>query len=359
MIRLAALLVLASLPLARAETKTPETQIDLPDSALVDQDGLPVRLRTDVIGDRLVVVNFVFTTCTTICPALSSILAGLQKPLRKRLASDARLVTISIDPEHDTPKRLHDYAEKLGAGPSWRWLTGTPAEVKRTLQAMGVWTSAVEDHAPLVLVGDGRTGRWLRLNGFPNQPQILAAIATLEAARKETSRAEAKARAWFTDTALVGRDGAPVRFYTDVLRGRTVVIHFLFTNCLDACPLLTRKLVEVKQQLGKAFGRDVRFVAISVDPERDTPAELDAFARRNNAAVEGWQFFTGTPKAIREVTTRLGQYVSDPAEHSTGFIAGNEATRHWMKVRPDQPVEAIVEQLRALASERPAVPGRR
>ena len=78
----------------------------VPDVTLVDQDGRSVRFRSDVLRDRVVVIDFVFTTCTTICPVLSSTFARLQDRLGERLAGSVQLVSISLDPVRDTPERL-------------------------------------------------------------------------------------------------------------------------------------------------------------------------------------------------------------------------------------------------------------
>ncbi len=168
-----------------------------------------------------------------------------------------------------------------------------------------------------------------------------------------TSPAErdAKARAYFTDTVLVDQDGRQRRFYDDVLRGNTVVISFLFTHCLDACPLIAQKLNAVARSLGDGYGRDVKFVTLSVDPENDTPAEMKKFLRKHGARQPGWLFLSGKKGEVHGVLRRLGQFVDDPTDHFTGFIAANVPRGHWMKIRPDMPAPALAETMRSLVGE--------
>lgn len=168
--------------------KAPSSEVRLVEAGLVDQDGTPVRLGGEVIGDRLVVMDFVFTTCTTVCPVLSAIFARVQGKLGERLGTEVRLVSISVDPTRDTPARLKAYSTSHRAKPGWTWLTGSPENVKQVLEGLGAYTPAYANHTPMVLIGDARTGMWVRLNGFPSEEQILAKVDELAAARR--ARAE-------------------------------------------------------------------------------------------------------------------------------------------------------------------------
>lgn len=167
-----------------------------------------------------------------------------------------------------------------------------------------------------------------------------------------TPTPEEKARAWFTDTQLVTHEGKQVRFYSDVLKDRVVVISFLFTRCSTACPMIAARLNRIREQLGGRFGREVHFISISVDPDNDTPQRLAEFARKQQAAHPGWTFLTGKREDVNQVIARLGQYVKDIEGHSTLLIAGNEKRKHWTKIRPDEPPTAVAERVRQLAEER-------
>lgn len=103
---------------------------------------------------------------------------------------------------------------------------------------------------------------------------------------------------------LTDQDGRRVALKE--LRGKVLAVTFIFASCADTCPLLTAKLAAVQDRLGAAFGPDVRFVSITVDPERDTPPELKRYAQAHHANFAGWSFLTGTPAEIRKVAGRYG-----------------------------------------------------
>jgi protein SCO1/2 len=168
---------------------------------------------------------------------------------------------------------------------------------------------------------------------------------------------EAKARAYFGNTVLQDQAGKPRRFFDDVLRGKVVVLSFMFTRCFDACPLITQKMNAVRGELGDQFGGEVQFVSISVDPENDSPAELRKFAQKQHAVHPGWTFLTGKKADVQLVLEKLGQLSDDPGDHYTGFIAGNVRTGHWQKVRPDAPAPTVAEMIRRLSDEDAAPSG--
>jgi protein SCO1/2 len=113
------------------------------------------------------------------------------------------------------------------------------------------------------------------------------------------------------DFALTSQDGAPVKLSD--YRGRVVAVTFIFTLCTDTCPVLTPMMSFVQDQLGEDFGEKIAFVSITVDPERDTPEVLKAYAQAFGANLAGWSFLTGAPDAIREVTRRYGVFAAKNA----------------------------------------------
>lgn len=183
-------------------------------------------------------------------------------------------------------------------------------------------------------------------------PAVMAAApAQQKPAASQAPSEEDRARAYFTDLPLLTQDGKQVRFYTDVLKDRVVLINFVYTNCKDSCPLITQMLNKVRDSLGERFDNPVRFVSISTDPERDTPRALSEFAKQQKADDPGWFFLTGEKKNVDFVIKRLGQYSPNVESHSTLMLAGNVRTRHWIKIMPMTPPLAIVAKLEALASE--------
>ncbi len=166
--------------------------VAVPNARLLDQEGRPVAFVDDVLKDKVVIVDFVYTTCTTVCPVQSALFNALQSKLADRLGKSVALVSVSVDPRRDTPARLKQAAEKYGSGPHWHWLTGERAEVEDVLRAYGAYTPNYTEHPPLVLVGDAVNGQWTRFFGFPDMDRIVDAVDTTLALR--TSSTYAKAR---------------------------------------------------------------------------------------------------------------------------------------------------------------------
>jgi len=160
-----------------------KVQIKLPDTVLTDQNGTAAKLKTDAMADRLVVINFVYTTCTTVCPVQSALFAELQQLLGERSGRDVSLISVSVDPLRDTPLRLKEFATRYKAGPGWRLFTGSRTAVDEVLKAFDVYTPNFADHPAAVLVGDPRSGEWVRYFGFPSTDQIMGRVKELQAGR--------------------------------------------------------------------------------------------------------------------------------------------------------------------------------
>jgi protein SCO1/2 len=174
----------------------------------------------------------------------------------------------------------------------------------------------------------------------------LAFTVQAQQAKLSPGEREAKAREYFTDTKLKTQADRTVRFYSDALKDKVVLINFVFTQCGDACPLITAKLVYVKKELGETFGRDVRFVSLSIDQQHDRPQDLAKFASKFDAVHPEWLFLTGEPASVEQVVKKLGAWTDDIESHSTAIIIGSPRQGKWKKVRPDAPPKIIAEELR-------------
>jgi cytochrome oxidase Cu insertion factor (SCO1/SenC/PrrC family) len=163
-------------------------------------------------------------------------------------------------------------------------------------------------------------------------------------------------QAYFTDRELFTQDGRKVRFYSDVLKGRLVVINTIFTHCEDACPLITAQMNAVRLKLGPAFERDVHFVSISSDPVRDTPQALKKWAAKQSVDVPGWTFLTGKKADVDHILQKLGQWSQNIESHSTQLIAWNFATDRGRKMLPNLPPEALAAQITMLSGSGSLVP---
>ena len=157
-------------------------------------------------------------------------------------------------------------------------------------------------------------------------------------------------RAYFTDAGLTNQDGQKLKFYSDVLKGRTVVLNVGYTNCTDACPLITSQLLQVREELGDAFGKQVSFVTITSDPARDTPPALKAFARKQGANVAGWTFLTGRKEDLEVILKRLGAWSENVEEHATVLYIMDVDAKRMRRMLPNLPPRAIAEAARTVAT---------
>jgi len=139
---------------------------------------------------------------------------------------------------------------------------------------------------------------------------------------------------YFPNIPLITQDGKTVHFYDDLLKDKKVVIDFIYTRCGDSCPLETARLAQVQRILGERMGRDIFFYSFSVDPVRDTPEELKAYAEKFHAGP-GWLFLTGKKADIEAVRKKFGLGArageDELTGHSTSLMIGNTATGQWIR----------------------------
>ena len=156
---------------------------------------------------------------------------------------------------------------------------------------------------------------------------------------------------YFSDVELIDQNGRKVRFYNDVLKGKTVVINALFTTCTNVCPPISRNLERIQEALGDRLGKNVSLVSITVDPVNDTPAKLKEYAQKFHARA-GWSFLTGKKENVDWALYKLGQYVEDKNEHQTIVIIGNEATGLWKKAFGLASAEDLVRLVEEVANDK-------
>jgi protein SCO1 len=157
-------------------------QYRLPDVKLTRDDERVVDLRAELDDGRPVVLAFIYTTCTTVCPLTSQTLAELQRKLGAASAT-VHLMSITIDPEQDTPQRLREYARNFHAGPTWQHYTGTLAASQAVQRAFDVYRGNKMNHAPAMLVRTAPGAAWVRIDGFATATQLLAELPALHASR--------------------------------------------------------------------------------------------------------------------------------------------------------------------------------
>jgi len=161
------------------------------------------------------------------------------------------------------------------------------------------------------------------------------------------------AEKYFTDVELINQDGKKVRFYSDVLKGKTVIVNAFFTSCTSVCPPMNRNMEKIQEALGDRIGRDVFLVSMTVDPETDTPARMKDYAKKFHAGP-GWIFLTGKKENLDWALYKLGQYVETKDDHTTVLIIGNEPTGLWKKAFGMANVAELVQVVESVVNDKGA-----
>ncbi|WP_295431173.1 SCO family protein [uncultured Thiodictyon sp.] len=151
----------------------------IPDVTLTDQNGRPIHLRTLLATDRPVMVNFIYTSCTAICPVMSGTFARVQESLGAD-SDTVQMLSISIDPEQDTPAELARYARQFKAAGQWHFLTGRRDDIVQVQRAFDAYRGDKMNHTPLTLVRPASAAQWVRYDGFADAEDL---------AREATTRA--------------------------------------------------------------------------------------------------------------------------------------------------------------------------
>jgi len=151
----------------------------IPDIQIYDQTGRRSNFYSDLIKGRTVAINFIFTTCTGICPPLTATFRRVQQDLIESNLP-VQLISISVDPVTDTPARLQEYATKFHAAPGWTFVTGDAAAINSILEALGTAVADKADHTPMVLIGNDLTDSWTRAYGL-SSPGALVKIISAKA----------------------------------------------------------------------------------------------------------------------------------------------------------------------------------
>jgi cytochrome oxidase Cu insertion factor (SCO1/SenC/PrrC family) len=158
---------------------SPDAAPVIPEAAVVDQDGNRLSFYSDLVKGRTVAINFIFTTCTTICPPLTATFRRVQQDLGNRAGRDVSLISISVDPVTDVPARLKSFASRFGRGPGWTFVTGDKAEIDSLLRSLGGYAANKTDHTPSLLIINDRTGYWTRTYGLASPATILKEISNV------------------------------------------------------------------------------------------------------------------------------------------------------------------------------------
>jgi len=166
---------------------------------------------------------------------------------------------------------------------------------------------------------------------------------------------------YFPNVPLITQDGKVVRFYDDLLKGKSVAINLIYTTCSASCPLETAKLTQVQRILGDRVGKDVFFYSISIDPKHDTPEVLKAYMQKYHIGP-GWLFLTGREEDITLVAKKLGLSsltdLSNRDGHMPSLMVGNEPTGKWVRQSAVDNPRFLAAQMANFLGFRNAVPAR-
>lgn len=180
---LVATLLLFVAPFANANDFRAVGQKYFTDVVLVNQNGEKVRFYSDLIDGKIVVINSFFATCTGVCPVMGGTFKKIQAALGDRIGKDVHLISISVDPENDTPAALRKYAKATAARPGWTFVTGDKKSVETALQKLGLKTANKESHTPVVLIGNEPKGVWKKAFGLAASDEVLKLVNEVVAAQ--------------------------------------------------------------------------------------------------------------------------------------------------------------------------------
>lgn len=146
------------------------------DVELINQDGEKLRFYNDVLKNKVVIINAFFSTCTSVCPPMNRNLEKIQDALGDRLGKDAFIVSITVDPETDTPTRLKEYSRRFHARPGWTFLTGKKENVDWALYKLGQYVETKGDHSTVIIIGNEPKGLWKKALGLAKSDELLRIV---------------------------------------------------------------------------------------------------------------------------------------------------------------------------------------
>jgi len=150
----------------------------IPDVRLTDQTGRQVHFLSDVLRQRTALISFIYTSCETTCPLVGATVAAVAEDSHN-VGSNLAIISVTVDPNYDTPARLLAWRERYGDIPQWTLLTGPKREIDQLLRAFGAYSASLEDHPDLMLVGPDAAGRWTRMSSLAAWDKVAAAIRAM------------------------------------------------------------------------------------------------------------------------------------------------------------------------------------
>ncbi|MEE8525754.1 MAG: SCO family protein [Thermoanaerobaculia bacterium] len=156
------------------------------DVVLKTHEGNDVRLYSDLLEDKVVVISAFFTTCVGVCPVTAANLQKVQRWLGPRLGEDVLMLSMTVDPETDDLEKLKEYADKVQAKPGWYFITGDKENLELALGKLGLYTEDKEAHSPVFLIGNVRTGLWKKALGMARSKELIEIVDSVLGDRLDT-----------------------------------------------------------------------------------------------------------------------------------------------------------------------------
>jgi len=173
------LALLLAAPLSAQEPPKRPAASYFGDIELQNQNGQTMKLYSDLMKDKVIVINSFFASCSASCPVMSKSFAALQSRFADHLGRDLVFVSITVDPEHDTPAKLHAYAEKWKAQRGWYFLTGSKANVDAALKKLGQYVEEPSAHMNVIVIGNERTGLWKKAFGLAPSDELAKVVESV------------------------------------------------------------------------------------------------------------------------------------------------------------------------------------
>ena len=167
-------------PTLPGEAQTRRGPDFLPNLPVVDQDGRQLRFYDDLIKDKIVVIMFIYTSCTDICPITTARMTQIEDKLGDALGRDIFIVSLTVDPVNDTPERLKAYSKAFSTGPGWTFVTGRPEDIRAINYRLGERSKVLSEHRNEIVLGNDVTGEWQRDNVMGDLERVTTSIREMD-----------------------------------------------------------------------------------------------------------------------------------------------------------------------------------
>lgn len=178
-----------------------------PNLPVVNQDGQALRFYDDLIKDKIVVVMFIYTSCTDICPLTTARMTQIEDKLGAVVGRDIFIVSMTVDPENDTPEKLKAYSKAFGTGPGWTFVTGKPEDIRAINYRLGERSKVLSEHRNEIVLGNDVTGEWQRDNVMGDLDRVTMSIREMDPRWRDQVRQVTHTNAMNTGMAMSAQPG--------------------------------------------------------------------------------------------------------------------------------------------------------